>query len=283
MMPIVSVIIPAYNRANTLPEALRSVQAQTLKDWEAIIIDDGSSDETESVARSFQAGDDRIRYIHQTNRGRSAARNVGIAQAKGEYVAFLDSDDVFLPRKLETQVLAMQAHPEYGMAYTNYTMMSESGEPIKGWGLRKEVLTGYVYPALLYSVGAALMYTSSVIVRRDLFASAGMYDETMHYCEDLDLWRRVARLSPILQIREALIVIRGHDVGKPASETMRNRLLYLQKAFRDDPSLSARTRRSLYRDMYLRYGYRGLRRGEIKFFISAAARWALAFFKEPVV
>ncbi|TLN28536.1 glycosyltransferase family 2 protein, partial [bacterium] len=111
-MPRVSVIIPSYNRADMVMDAVNSVLRQTFADWELIVVDDGSQDNTREVIAAVR--DERVRYIYQDNQGLPGARNSGIRAARGEYVAFLDSDDVFLPHKLAVQVTAMDARPELG-------------------------------------------------------------------------------------------------------------------------------------------------------------------------
>src|SRR4051794_36269759 len=116
--PLVSVVIPAFNRAFILPEALDSVLAQTFKDFELIVVDDGSTDDTEEVLRPYveRRG---VRFLPQANQGPAAARNRGIEAARGKYVAFLDSDDLWLPIKLSVQIPRMEAHPEAVMSYGN--------------------------------------------------------------------------------------------------------------------------------------------------------------------
>ncbi len=113
-MPVVSVIIPTYNRADMLDEALRSVFAQTYKDFEVIVVDDGSTDHTRSVVDKYPH---RVRYVHQENQGHALAKNTGIAAADGGYIAFLDDDDTWLPRKLELQMDVLENNPDVDLVY----------------------------------------------------------------------------------------------------------------------------------------------------------------------
>ena len=129
-MPRVSVIIPTYNRAGYLCESIESVLTQTYTDYEIIVVDDGSTDDTEEVLQLWIA-DGTIHYVWQENRGESAARNHGIELAIGEYIAFLDSDDLFMPTKLEEQVAYLDNHPEVGMAHSCYSKFGEAGA---SWG-----------------------------------------------------------------------------------------------------------------------------------------------------
>ena len=126
--PTVSVVIPTYNRAALLPRALESVIAQTFLDWEIVLVDDGSTDETESVAADY-ANRLGSRFIHlrQDNAGSSAARNRGIDAARGEFIAFLDSDDEYLPRKLERQIRLFELCPELGLVYSDYAFIDSDG------------------------------------------------------------------------------------------------------------------------------------------------------------
>src|SRR5262245_22080838 len=131
-MPRVSVVIPTFNRAGFVREAIESVLAQTFGDWELIVIDDGSTDDTASVVAAF--GDPRIRYIRQENRGEGRARNAGLAVATGEWVSFLDSDDRMLPDNLAALIAVSDARPEIDVAYGWYFFMDHNGEPTPNRG-----------------------------------------------------------------------------------------------------------------------------------------------------
>src|SRR5947207_2276441 len=126
--PLVSVIIPTYNYARFIAEALASVQSQTYSNWEMIVVDDGSTDDTEAVVKRIAADERRISYLRQENAQQAAARNNGIRQAKGNYFQFLDADDLIEPQKLEQQVAFLQQHPEVDIAYSSVRYFSESGE-----------------------------------------------------------------------------------------------------------------------------------------------------------
>jgi glycosyltransferase involved in cell wall biosynthesis len=127
----VSVIIPTYNRSYCVWKAIDSVRNQTHSNWEVVVVDDGSTDDTHSVIRSRYGADVRIRYIYQTNAGVSAARNTGIRASRGNYIAFLDSDDIWKPWKLNVQLGCFRAFPEIGMAWTNFEAVNPAGDVVK--------------------------------------------------------------------------------------------------------------------------------------------------------
>ena len=199
-----SVIIPTYNRAGTLPRAIKSVFAQTFHDWELIVVDDASSDETPQLIRDLF--DTRIKYLrHDCNRGPSGSRNVGIEAARGTYIAFLDSDDEWLPEKLAHDVQVYSSRDDdTGLVY--------SGELILGPQDAVErlppTLHGRAYDDLL--AGDFIGSCSRVTVRRDALEIAGRFDEQLVNEEDWDLWLRIAKSFSIGVVDECLV---KHYVG----------------------------------------------------------------------
>jgi glycosyltransferase involved in cell wall biosynthesis len=264
--PAISIIIPFFNRLEWTHDAVKSVLAQTYQDFEIILIDDGS---TEDYRKKYGIEDIRIKYYRQENRGRSAARNYGLQMAEGKYITFLDSDDLYTPFKLEKQFQILETTPEAGMVYTNFLVMNESGVLIKKTENSRIELSGNIYPDLLFIQGTCIT-TPSVMVRREIFELTGGFDETMHICEDLDLWRRIARITSIVQIREPYIYVRyKNDPGSLWVYT-RGRIFYYKKAIQDDPSLKP-LRRSLYIDMYFHYCEWSLKRIDLIYFVYAYA------------
>lgn len=198
--PVVSVIIPAFNRNHTLPRALASVTQQTYRDLEIIIIDDGSAQPTEQVLSSFE--DSRIRLmVHQTNRGANAARNTGIAAARGKYVAFLDSDDEWDKHKLELQVTALERAPlSVGAHYTGYTAFLEDGSfHLK----RSPVSSGNLLPLLLDRNQIGTL--SSLMVRRSVLEAVGWFDENLQSVQDWDLYIRIAKEYEFATVGDQLV------------------------------------------------------------------------------
>jgi glycosyltransferase involved in cell wall biosynthesis len=199
--PLVSVIIPTFNRADFLREAIDSVLAQTEKDFELIVVDDGSTDQTKEMLAAYG---ERILYLFQTNAGASAARNLGIRQAQGRFITFLDSDDLWLPKKLSRQIEWMAAHPDLMLCYTEEIWIRR-GARVNQKKIHAKV-GGWIYPLCL---PRCIISPSSVLMRRELFDAAGLFDERLPICEDYDLWLRVASRFEVGFIPEPLIVKRG--------------------------------------------------------------------------
>ncbi len=185
-MPAVSVVIPAYNQGAFIGEAIRSVLEQTFRDFDVHVIDDGSTDDTKEVVESFD--DERLRYFRQENSGLPAvARNVGIARSTGEFIAFLDADDLWLPDKLERQAEAMKANPNCGIVACNFQCLGD--HPLGGKVmLRGNVPTGRVFEKLLH---ANFICTAMAMVRRSALQKAGVFDPSLRIGEDYDLWLRI--------------------------------------------------------------------------------------------
>jgi glycosyltransferase involved in cell wall biosynthesis len=185
--PRVSVIIPAYNAEAFIGETLASVQGQTFTDWEVVVVDDGSGDRTANIVLQLQSTDPRIRLIHQTNQGVSAARNLGIAQSQGDILAFLDADDQWLPSKLSAHLQQFEANPSLGVSFDRVEFLSQVGEATGQFSTGR--LTG-IMPQHLLSENPTTT-TSSWVVRREVFDQVGRFCPTMNYSEDLEWLLRV--------------------------------------------------------------------------------------------
>ncbi|MBN1883578.1 MAG: glycosyltransferase [Deltaproteobacteria bacterium] len=199
----VSVIIPTHNRLWALPGAIESVQEQRFTRWELIVVDDGSTDGTRDWIKRHAP---RVRYIYQENRGVSAARNRGIAQANGRYIAFLDSDDRWMPEKLARQVSVMEAEGAE-VSYTDEIWIRNKRRvnPKK----RHKKFTGDIF---LQSLPLVIVSPSSVMIQRLVLSDVGLFDEMLLACEDYDLWLRITSRYHVRYIDEALIVkTGGHD------------------------------------------------------------------------
>lgn len=188
-MPKVSVIIPTCNRAEKVAIAIDSVLAQTFADFELIVVDDGSTDDTPARLRDYGQ---RIKVVTQTNRGVSAARNAGIAASTGELIAFLDSDDVWLLHKLQTQVDFFAANPQ-AMWQQTAEMWVRNGRRVNP-KQRHAKLEGRIFQE---SLELCLISPSAVMLRRELLDEAGLFDETLPACEDYDLWLRILAKYPV--------------------------------------------------------------------------------------
>jgi glycosyltransferase involved in cell wall biosynthesis len=201
-MPKVSVVIPTYNRAGTIARAVSSVLEQSYQDIEVIVVDDASNDNTEEVVRSF--GDDRIRYVrHAANKGGGAARNTGIRAAKGEYIAFQDSDDEWLPGKLEKQIEVFEEAPAaLGVVYTGFwRMFGSSREYIPSRRVVKK--EGAVHSELLKH---NFVTTPAAVVRKECFRKAGYFDEALPRFQDWELFIRISESYSFRCIDEPLLV-----------------------------------------------------------------------------
>jgi len=198
--PLVTVIIPTFNRASIVGRAIRSVLGQTYPNWELLVVDDASTDGTESEVRSYS--DKRIRYIrHQQNRRVSAARNTGIRCARGEYVSFLDDDDEWLPEKLAREVEVLgNSDADVGLVYSGKTVYDEHARVLQ---VRMPTLSGWVYDAMLerHFIGSP----SRVTVKKQVLDRLAGFDETFTNCQDYDLWLRVAKVSRIAVVPSCLV------------------------------------------------------------------------------
>jgi|GEM_PF-417635 len=205
-VPTVSVIIATYNREKFIGAAVESVLKQTYKDFEVIIIDDGSNDSTKEIIESLK--DSRIRYYYQDNKGRSNARNKAIELAKGKYITFLDSDDLYLPEKLKIQVDYFEKHPDTYMIYTSAHCIDEVGNYL----IEKYEATtsGWLYKDIAFFVPLTITLPT-VMVRREVFDKAGNFDEVMYRFEDTDMWRRISKHYEIKAISKFTCELRTHS------------------------------------------------------------------------
>ena len=199
--PLVSVVVPTFNRAAQIGAAVDSVLAQTYPHWELIVVDDGSQDETPLMLSAYG---ERIRTIRQENRGVSAARNRGILAAAGEFIALLDSDDYWLPDKLAAQVAYFRQHPALMLCQTEEIWV-RNGRRVNPKA-RHRKFAGMIFERTL---PLCLISPSAVMLRRSLLDEVGLFDETLPACEDYDLWLRITWKYPVGLIETPLIVKRG--------------------------------------------------------------------------
>jgi glycosyltransferase involved in cell wall biosynthesis len=209
-MPTVSVIIPTYNRAWTLKRAIDSVLVQDFQDFELIVVDDGSNDNTSEILRSYS----QICVVRQDRRGVSAARNAGIARTKGNLVTFLDSDDLWLPKKLSAQVEFFNAHPGALICQTEETWI-RNGKHVNPKKRHKKS-SGMIFERCLE---LCVVSPSAVMMRRCLFDKIGTFDETLPVCEDYDLWLRAACRFPIYLIESPLVIKHGGHPDQLSKKT----------------------------------------------------------------
>lgn len=221
MQPSVSVIIPVYNRAQQVCDAVASVLAQTFTDYELIVVDDGSTDDTPEMLACYG---DRIRLIRQANRGVSAARNTGIVAARGALIAFLDSDDLWLPHKLRAQTAFFAAN-HAAMWQQTEDIWLRNGKRVNP-KKRHQKLAGRIFQE---SLELCLISPSAVMLRRELLNEFGLFDESLPACEDYDLWLRILTKYPVyLDPEYGIIKYGGHAdqlSGQPGLDAYRIRSL----------------------------------------------------------
>lgn len=219
--PLLSVIMPSYNTAHFIGEAIDSVINQDYPHIELIVVDDGSTDGTVETVRAYG---ERIQLITQQNQGSAAARNAGLAVARGELIAFLDSDDVWLPGKVRTQVEYLRRNPQVQMVYGRWnvwkpeadgsfapptTLESEKSTSAEPPGIVAEG-SGWLYNRLLF---ASLLHTITVLARRSLIEAVGPFDTALKRGQDYDYWIRASRITEIHQIDRILAQYRLHGEG----------------------------------------------------------------------
>lgn len=225
-MPIVSVILPTYNSAIYLGEAIESVLNQTFQDYEIIVVNDGSTDNTVEIASNFRP---HCIWIDQENQGPSAARNKGLTRATGKFISFLDADDVFLPEKLELQVDFLENNPNIGLIYSDGYRCKQSSK-----GMEKSIplsMSGDVIPIFNNNevnivhefIKHNLFPINAGMVRHQCIKDIGGFDENLSACEDWDLWYRIAEKYPVAYIENKLVKYR-ETPGSNSSDLHRNYL-----------------------------------------------------------
>jgi teichuronic acid biosynthesis glycosyltransferase TuaG len=218
-VPFVSVIMPAYNAGNYIAESIQTVKDQTFSNWELIIVDDGSTDSTSHIVKCLQATDTRIKYYFQKNQKQAAARNAGIHRAIGQWIAFLDADDFWMPDKLFKQV-SIAERKQYDIIFTNgYCLFEET----KGVG-PYDSLTGSFSGAELYKLLFQHNHIPvlSVMVSKALVNKIGLQDEALlaHGCEDWDYWLRCSRSgASFLGLDDRLFKYRVHSQGTSSNKS----------------------------------------------------------------
>lgn len=206
--PVVSVILPAFNRLKHLCAAVESVLAQTFDDWELVIVDDGSDEPTRHFLGTLNDARVRTSLLRHTGIP-SVVRNAGLRLACGQYVAFLDSDDLWAPTKLETQLRMMHAHPDRRWSYSKETFIDELGQAVSDKDFPPWIpYEGLIVEPLLKI--EALVSTPTVMAERSLVHEAGGFDEEQHFGEDYDLWLRLAMRSGVSAMSEPLVSVRLH-------------------------------------------------------------------------
>lgn len=270
---MISVVIPTHNRADLLPRAVKSVQAQTLIDLEIIVVSDGSEDHTKDIVKTMAEKDSRIKFIEYfPAKGGNVARNIGIEHASGEFVAFLDDDDEFMPNKLEMQISVMKSNLEIGLVYTGVRVIyvNEGVEyvsmPKAAGDLSNEILLDNI-------IGT----TSTIMVRKDLLLQAGKFDVHLRALQDYDLWIRVCQLCKVGCVSEEMVRYYNYTGTKQVSaltDKYIESFAYINNKYKDkiEAITADRMREKKYNE-YMLLGNKAMRNGDSKLarkFIKAA-------------
>jgi glycosyltransferase involved in cell wall biosynthesis len=206
----VSIILPTFNRIKYLPATIESIRRQSFTDWELLIADDGSGPELRAYLQQLEEPP-RIKVLWLAHSGNvSAVRNAATREARGEYVAFIDSDDVWSPEKLEVQMRSLQRHGSRDWGYTGFTLVDEAGKPLTGRRARScPAIGGRVLDAIIKE--EAVFVVSAVMVRRHLLLKVGGHDESLPVCGEYELWMRLAQQSEVDFVDQSLVDIRRHS------------------------------------------------------------------------
>ncbi len=264
-MPAVSVVVTAYNAERWIEETIRSVLAQTWRDLELVVVDDGSTDATAQIVKRYGAP---VRYLHQENQGQPAARNAGIRAARGRYVAFLDADDLWLPTKLERQMSLFEDDPDLAWCYTDaFLFDSKTGRTMQTASQANSLHEGDILRPLLL---ANFIASPTPVVRRDVFEEVGYFDQAPAVRggggEDWDMWLRIAARHPIGLVRAPLAKYRLHHTSMTQAmdldHALRGRLGAVERAARRSPERVAGVKRRAMANVHATVGRWALNREE---------------------
>lgn len=200
---LVSIIIPTRNRAHFLPRALDSIYAQTYPNFEILVVDDGSTDQTGRVVEAYDA---RLRYFLQRHQGVSAARNRALAEARGEYVAFLDDDDMFMPQKLEKQVAYLDEHPDTHWVYSGFQLVDQYNAPLPDGAIIPQVERVGLHEIACF----IFMIPSSLMARAEVLRQVGGFPEGVRISEDYHVWAKLAAIGGGGVVPDILTMFRIH-------------------------------------------------------------------------
>lgn len=233
---LISVVIPTYNRANFIKDAIDTVYSQTYQNFEIIIVDDGSSDDTSEVVKSYI--NPKTKYIFQKNMGVSAARNNGIKNSSGEYIIFLDSDDLWHPEKLEKQLSILENNLNIGMVMNNTQNITFSDNILLKTREYRAKNQKENISMLLLDPDNVYTGPSTALIRKSVFRDAGFFDEKMTFCEDWDLFFRISLVCNVYNIPEILTYVRSHDENvtkiSPVTKYKDGYLRFLDKTFSNE-------------------------------------------------
>lgn len=265
MLAKVSVIVPAYNVSAYIEDALKSLERQSFKKFEVLIVDDGSTDNTAEIVTSFCQRDPRFRLLQKQNGGLASARNYGIRHARGEYIALLDGDDMYQPDKLATHVIQLNRSQEIGVIYSASRAIREDGKPtfmvLSGKPVKSD-------PLLALLCKNFIGHGSNAVFRRSIFDEVGGFEETLRSCEDIDFWLRVAatRRWSFYRLPQILCCYRVCPSGLSFNvrEMQRSRETVIERAYQRSSQLVEPVLPTAYAYMYRYLARLSLTAGEVK-------------------
>jgi glycosyltransferase involved in cell wall biosynthesis len=272
-MTRISIIMPTYNREQFIGEAIQSVLDQSFQDYELIIGDDGSTDNTKRIVESFNSP--RIKYLKLEHFGRSHARNEALKYATGDYISFLDSDDVFLLNKLEFQANCLDNEPDIALVYSSVYEIDDNGNGNQM--LYPAVCNGDVYYSTVFFFPYP-MFPSVWLIRTQVVKEAGLFDENLDRYEDIDFFRRISKKYKVQGIYQPLLKFRKHAQNslenQDPNKMFKDITFYVEKVFREDIDRNANLLSVAAANFYFKYGkficsIPRFRKSAIKFFIKA--------------
>ncbi len=277
-MPLISVIVPLYNGEKTIRETVKSILNQSLQNFELIIINDGSQDASLEMVSNFQ--DSRIKVFSYPNSGISTTRNRGISHATGEYISFIDADDLWTPNKLESQLKALQENPKAAVAYSWSDHINEFGQPLNRGSYM--TVNGDVYPKILLIDFIA--NGSNPLIRREALMEVGGFDESLSTSADWDMWVRLAARYHFVAVPSPQILYRisGSSMSSNVDKQEAESLQVIEKAFTQVPDSLAYLKPFSLANLYKGLTFRALERcsGRQGGFIAARYLW-YAFKTDP--
>jgi glycosyltransferase involved in cell wall biosynthesis len=273
--PVVSVVIPTYNMAGWVTDAVQSALAQTFREYEIIVVDDGSTDDTEAALAPWR---DQIRYIRQENMGQSVATNTGVLAARAPYVAFLDADDLWMPEKLARQMPGLLADDEIGLSCTDFSIQSPTGAVVPSFFQSgKGFAEGHVFDEMLDHCWVA---NPTAIVPRRVFDAVGFFYPTLNLGQDFHQWLRIAHTWKVTAVPDVLCRVRQRPDGRrPFESAYRSAIRTRESLLHAIPGLSARRQRVVRHqiaELAYRIGHRRILEGrtrEARDVAREALRW----------
>jgi len=272
-IPLVSVIIPSYNRAHYIKETIDSILAQTYKNFEIIVIDDGSSDNTREVLEAYK---DRISYFYQENQGVASTRNRGVEEARGEYVSFLDCDDIWFPEKLEKQIEYVNEHPHVALVCAEVHIINSDGKFVKH--VKRDESLPLTFENLFEQ---SLVHVPTTIVKRQVILALGGFDPTVAISDDYDLWLRLIKRYSCHYMPIPLAKYRIHsgNLMKQFDKRLRNNLIIFRKKEITE-GMSWLKKQIRIAKVYYQYALENSTAGR---YLKAAQCYALAVLTYPLI